>query len=53
MFNNEHKEIIAEVLFLSLKKFGDIGLTNSVLKYPNLFSFLALLKTINLLDICK
>ena len=32
MFNNEHKEIIAEVLFLSLKKFGDIGLTNSVLK---------------------
>ena len=30
------------VLFLSSKKNGEIGLINSVLKYPDLFSFLDL-----------
>ena len=37
-FNKEQIEINAEVLSLSLKYKGEIGLINSVLKYPILFS---------------
>ena len=38
----EQIDIKAEVLFLSLKYKGEIAFTNSVLKYPSLFSFFEL-----------
>ena len=53
MFNKEHIEINAGVLSLSLKYKGEIGLINSVLKYPILFSLLEECETNSLLDICK
>ena len=53
MFNNEQMEINAEVLSLSLKYKGEIGLINSVLKYPNLFSLFELYETNSLFEICK
>ena len=51
MFNNEQIEINAEVLSLSLKYKGEIGLISSVLKYPILFSLLVVCETNSLLDI--
>ena len=41
-FKREQREINAEVRSLSLKYMGDMGFINSVLKYPNLLSFLEL-----------
>ena len=46
-------EISAEVLSLSLKYKGEIGLTSSVLKYPILFSFLDEYATKSLFEICR
>ena len=51
IFSIEQMEINAEVLSLSLKYKGEIGLINSVLKYPILFSFLDVCETNSLLDI--
>ena len=53
VFNNVHIEIKADVLSLSLKYSGEIGLINSVLKYPIRFSLLVVWDTNNLFDICK
>ena len=53
MFNNEHIEISAEDLSLSLKYKGAIGFINSVLKYPILFSLFDECETKSLFEICK
>ena len=53
IFNNEQTEINVEVRFLSLKYKGEIGLINSVLKYPILFSLFEVCDTNSLLEICK
>ena len=53
IFNNEQIEINAEVLSLSLKYKGEIGLINSVLKYPILLSPLDECETKSLFDIWR
>ena len=50
---NEQIEIRAEVLSLLLKYNGEIGLINSVLKYPILFSLFEVCDTNSLLEIWR